>query len=118
MPYTIEQRRARLTKAIDNLTDALLLLREDASPAAIKGDCNYALTRVLLGAMEPIDGWGYGSISNVASVAQDISDEIKRRMLNPYEDYVKLVNGDLPEFTRFETELNEKYQKGISPSGD
>lgn len=63
-----------------------------------KGLCNYIVTRIVAGGMEPVEGWGYDSISNARACLQDASDELLRRLMNGYEDSCIERNGDVPEY--------------------
>jgi hypothetical protein len=64
----------------------------------IKGACNYIISRIVAGAMKPDAGWGYTSLSEAVDVFADAESEMRRRMLDPYEDKAIEKNGDLPEF--------------------
>jgi len=89
-----------------------------------RGEANYVLCRVVLESMKPEGGWGYHSLSDTiivlegaiegidenstgtsmdtlydcVSVCYDAADEIKRRLLGPYEDTAIRKNGDMACF--------------------
>jgi len=89
----------------------------------VRGDLNYCVTRIVLGSLKPEGGWGYHSLSDAiavcngsadtiidecgveskttdpcVSVFRDVADEIKRRLLGPYEDKCIFKNGDMACF--------------------
>jgi hypothetical protein len=109
-----------LGPGIDDIVIAL------AKRVGERGDANYCLCRILLESMKPEKGWSYRSLSDVvmaadhaidfvydvqrthtlsdaqmwdtASVLGDVSCEIQRRLLDPYEDTAILKNGDMACF--------------------
>lgn len=50
-----------------------------------KGELNYAITTLLVEYLVN-NGKSYQTISDVVAAAQDAADEMKRRVLAPYED--------------------------------
>jgi hypothetical protein len=89
----------------------------------VRGDLNYCVTRIVLETLRPRAGWSYHSLSdavsvcnlaadkvieiygvdeegaqNAISIFRDVADEIKRRLLGPYEDKAILKNGDMQCF--------------------
>jgi hypothetical protein len=86
MPYITHGNRAALDVIIDGLVKRL----KDIN--CKKGDVNYAITRVVLEALNKDD---YHSLSDCVSVLRDAADEIQRRLLGPYEDKAVLRNGDM-----------------------
>jgi hypothetical protein len=82
----------------------------------VKGDVNYTLTRLILGWLKPQNAWGYTSLSTCVGVmhdvyemlpvypeearyvARDVEFEIRRRLLDPYENAAIFKNGDVKEF--------------------
>ena len=92
MPYIKTERRIRLDASINRLVDKLWLLGQP-----VKGDLNYVVTRLVLAALKPEAGWNYQSLSDAVGALQDAADEIKRRMLAPYEDHCIKRNGDIEE---------------------
>ena len=59
-----------------------------------KGDLNYCVTQLALYHIKH-HGKSYTNISEAASALVDAADEIKRRLLAPYEDQKIEENGDL-----------------------
>ncbi len=92
MPYIKKTRRDEIDSAIRILIDLLKNIN------AVKGDLNYTVTRLVLGALKPETGWNYQSLSDAVGSLQDAADEIKRRLLGPYEDGCISRNGDVLEF--------------------
>lgn len=93
MPYIKQERRKQFDGPIHELA------RQMWTMGAVKGDLNYVVTRLALIAMKPGSGWTYQSLSEAVAGLQDAADEIKRRMLGPYEDNCVVRNGDIPEFS-------------------
>jgi len=59
-----------------------------------KGDLNYCVTQLALHYIKS-HGKSYTNISEAASALVDAADEIKRRLLGPYENQKIEENGDL-----------------------
>lgn len=97
MPYIKQDRRGKLDAPIFQTVNTLRRLGSSFS-GAIKGDVNYTITRIVLGAMQPDAGWNYQSLSDAVAALKDAATEIERRLLAPYEDGAKERNGDLPEY--------------------
>lgn len=110
MPYIKKERRAALDTIIDGLISRL------RSIDTTKGDLNYTVTRLVLGALRPAKGWTYTSLSDAIAALQDAADEIKSRVLVQYEEYVRVLNGDLVEFVQAETDIDDKYEAYYRPS--
>ena len=92
MPYiSREDRHLIRSESIENLIADLSRITSSRR----KGAVNYAISRVVLGAMEP---QGYHGISDAVSVLRDAAAEIERRMMGPREDVAIEKNGDLPEY--------------------
>jgi DNA-binding protein len=82
MPYITKEAREELKKAI-------------RSPAN-KGELNYVLTLFMLHYVQH-QGASYQTISDAISAATDAGEEMRRRLLNPYEDKKIRQNGDIYE---------------------
>lgn len=96
MPYTkIEEQREMIDSEIDNL---IVKFRSTLGWSDV-GSANYMICRTLLGAMKPVNGWNYDSLSDVIKTLECAKLEIARRLLAPYEDKAKERNGDLYEFS-------------------
>lgn len=59
-----------------------------------KGELNYAITRLMVQFVKE-RGISYHVISDAIAAAQDAADEMKRRVLGPYEDVACARNGDV-----------------------
>jgi hypothetical protein len=88
MPYIDQETRRELDTDINCLIER--------SPRK-KGVVNYIITRIVLGVLRPPNGWGYETLSNAISVLHDAETELRRRLLDPYEDKAIARNGDVPE---------------------
>ena len=96
MPYISQKRRQLFDTPVTGLINHL------RRNGAVKGDINYVLCRLILGALRPETGWTYASLSNALSVTDDVNKELRRRLLDPYEDDAIDKNGDVPEIEREE----------------
>ena len=86
MPYIDEKERKELAN------------RDNQFPTT-KGQINYLVTRI---ALQYIDnkGLGYTNISTAIGALIDSAEEIRRRLLNGYEDEAIHRNGDLELFKK------------------
>jgi len=91
MPYIKQGTRLIFNKAIESLAK---LLRENPDV----GNVNYCITRLVLIAGRPSTGWNYASLHDVVGVLDDAKSEIRRRIMDPYENYKGELNGDILEF--------------------
>jgi hypothetical protein len=91
MPYINPNRRSLFDPEIEELITQM----RDAD--SVKGDVNYAVTRLVLGVLRPRGGWSYSTLSEAIGVLRDSEVEIRRRLLDPYENDVIRKNGDVPE---------------------
>lgn len=107
-----------LPYSIDPATDDIV--RTLASRIRVRGDANYIACRFVLESMKPATGWSYHSLSDAIkildtcpqlisdafevieeamydciSVCLDAAHEIRRRLLDPYEDTAIRKNGDM-----------------------
>lgn len=91
----------------------------------VRGDVNYSVCRIALESLKPATGWSYYSLSDAVaacegaaaeiaanydftvewrpihyalSICVDAGDEIRRRLLAPYEDAAIIKNGDMACF--------------------
>jgi hypothetical protein len=62
-----------------------------------KGALNYILSRLVLTVLGK-QGLSYQNLSDVIAALNDAAEEIRRRLLNPYEDEAIKKNGDLEEY--------------------
>lgn len=89
MPYIKIERRRALDPIIDGLVKRL------DTPGNTKREVSYALIRLVI---ETLNADTYDSLSECVSVLRDTADEIQRRLLTPYNKFLKQVNGDLECF--------------------
>ena len=71
-----------------------------------KGELNYVITEMMLKFIET-KGLSYANISEALGAAIDAAEEMRRRLLGPYEDKKIMENGDV-----YEHALNQLNQKG------
>jgi len=88
MPYIKDEDKKDMEVAINNL----LVFIES------KGDLNYAICE-LVGNVILESGISYTNISEKIDTVHDAETELRRRLLNSYEDIKKVENGDVPSFT-------------------
>jgi hypothetical protein len=69
-------------------------LLDDGESPDTKGELNYAITKLMVGFIQ-FHGKSYHVISDAIAAAQDAADEMKRRVLGPYEDKQCDRNGDV-----------------------
>ena len=62
------------------------------------GIANYVITRLVNLTMKPYSGWSYASLSKALAVFRDAEAEMRRRLLDMYEDKAIQRNGDIPEY--------------------
>ena len=88
MPYIGEEwRRAKINEYVEDMSGFI----------KSKGDLNYAISQ-LVGCLILRDGIGYTTISNWMDAIHGAEVECRRRILDKYEDYKILENGDVPSF--------------------
>ena len=88
MPYIEAKVRNEFEK--DDLINILIeRLRDNPKP----GNLNYVVTRLAVGQLN--GKVGYGLISGVIAQLNDAAAEIRRRLLDPYEDTKKTEAGDV-----------------------
>jgi hypothetical protein len=101
MPYIDPKLRAKLDEPLKFLTWHVA----EYAPRQHPGVANYLVTRLIVDIMRPLDGWSYTSLSQAIAVLSDAAAEMRRRLLDPYEEKIILRNGDIPEYA------NPEYKK-------
>jgi hypothetical protein len=84
MPYINPDLRPRLDKALHQLENI---------PGLTVGEVNYYITRLLLKWLG--EAPGYARYSAARGVLQDVTDELYRRWMGPYEQAQMEHNGDV-----------------------
>jgi hypothetical protein len=96
MPYINQKDRKFIDPAVDYLVENMLELDgQDIVPA---GFANYIITSIIARSMRPASGWTYSSLSRALAVFHDAEAEMRRRLLDPYENTAIRNNGDIPEY--------------------
>ena len=93
MPYIKPELRTELDNDIDQIIKLIKLYPIDDRD----GNVNYTLTRIIMGALEPDEGWKYKNMQRVMGLLACMQQEIYRRKIAPYEDKVAKFNGDVGE---------------------
>ena len=96
MPYILPGYRESLDPLVDGIVAKLC--ESHGNVAFRAGFVNYTVTRIVLGAMKPCDGWNYTSLSHALAVLRDAAHEIERRMMDQHEKWAMDRNGDVKEF--------------------
>ena len=97
MPYIKpEDRTAYMMDAIAHLVDEI----------NVKGDLNFVICETV-GQLILAGKIGYTEISNWIDTLPDAEDELRRRLLHPYEDQKIRENGDVPSFFKIMEKMNE-----------
>ena len=100
MPYIKDKDKLEMNDAINDL---LMFIRS-------KGDLNYAISE-LVGKLIVATGISYTNMSEKIDAVHDAECELRRRLLDPYEDKKIIENGDVPSFKSI-IELMENHDEG------
>jgi hypothetical protein len=87
MPYIKDEDKEKFDNGIEQI----------AAFINAKGDLNYVICE-LVGRLITRDGIGYTTISNWLDGVHGAEVELRRRILDRYEDYKIIGNGDVPSF--------------------
>ncbi len=100
MPYISYGDRDFLGSSTGRLVEDLHEVSGDS--IASPGNVNYVITKIVLESMRPpgFRGWSYSSLSRALAIFRDAEAEMRRRLLDPYEDKAITKNGDIPEYER------------------
>ena len=96
MPYIKQKDRKFLDSALYDLIETIQEL--DGQKTASAGVLNYIITNVVIRTMRPETGWSYSSLSKALAVFRDAEAEMRRRLLDPYEDKAIAKNGGILEY--------------------
>ena len=100
MPYIKDKDKLEMNDAINDL---LMFIRS-------KGDLNYAISE-LVGKLIVSTGISYTNMSEKIDAVHDAECELRRRLLDPYEDKKIIENGDVTSFKSI-IELMENHDEG------
>jgi hypothetical protein len=92
MTYIKKDRRAALDTIIEGLVNRL------RSIDPVRSDLSYTVTRIVLESLRPADGWTRQALADCVASLYEASDEIQRRMTDPFGDTELRINGDLACF--------------------
>jgi len=95
MPYINLDKRLEIAIESDGAIQVLQHRLQQVARDKRKGSVNYVISRIVLGAFQPMS---YHDISDAVSVLRDAAAEIERRLMGPREDVAIANNGDLPEY--------------------
>ena len=95
MPYIKPEKKVALSIPLISMVSGLI---RGFSLDDRYGAANYIVTRIIAHSLKPSEGWSYISLSRAIAVLEDAAHEMRRRLLDPYEDAARKKNGDLPEY--------------------
>lgn len=100
MPYITQEDRNYIDQQIISMYDGTVNLTatilKNAPSGKVKGAFNYFVMRLFCHTFD-VGNAGYTDLSDSIAVMGDMEHELRRRLLDPYEDKVMKLNGDLPE---------------------
>lgn len=99
MPYIKEDRRTKIDTHVSEVISALRELGWS------EGDLNYTISRIVGAAFE--EEMRYHTIARVTGVLSNVATEFERRFVGPYEEAAIISNGDVPEYSRIESRLED-----------
>ena len=100
MPYIKDEEKKKFTKFIDNLVTYI----------NSKGDLNYVICEIV-GQYIIETGVSYTKMSEKIDAVHDAEAELRRRLLDKYEDQKIIDNGDVPSFkiiSQIMREINDR----------
>ncbi len=100
MPYTPPKSRVDPDELIDQLIE---IIRNDPK---VDGSVNYAITRIAAGSLRPATGWSYTSLKDVPAAFTCAQLEFYRRVIVPYEEKARRLNGDVREYIQADMDIN------------
>ena len=98
MPYLKDKDKQEMVDAIDDIQIWI----------ESKGDLNYAICE-LVGRLILRDELSYSKMSEWIDGVHDAEAELRRRILNRYEDLKMDENGDVPSFVGIIDRINGSY---------
>lgn len=96
MPYIKDKDKHEMADSIDDLKMFI----------ESKGDLNYAICELVGRLILDSDKISYTTMSEWIDAVHDAETELRRRLLNPYEDIKIFENGDVPSFTGIIERMN------------
>ncbi len=99
MPYTEEEARVGQYDPLEEL----------AREINVKGDLNHAICELVALVIIRNGGMGYTNVSNWVDAAGGAHDELRRRLLDPYEDVKIVENGDVRSFITLIRQIKPQY---------
>lgn len=95
MPYITDGDKQEMNDAINSLLNFI----------ESKGDLNYAICE-LVGRAILESGLSYEIISEKIDAVHDAETELRRRLLESYENIKMIKNGDVPSFKHILSQMN------------
>ena len=112
MPYISQEHKDILDAQFNNdcemyfgdILDSIYLSIAQVPENKRKGFLNYIVSRIALTVLKA-NGLSYQNISESISALNDAAEEIRRRLLNNYENKAIVKNGDLLEYEELIKEI-------------
>lgn len=101
MPYILDGEKHEMSDAIHDLS---MFIQS-------KGDLNYAICELIGQLILNEDRLSYTKISEWIDTLPDAEAELRRRILNKYEDIKIIQNGDVPSFIKIFDLLQQERTK-------
>lgn len=90
MPYVKQYERNQVESELCSLCKAIQPLNS--------GLVNYVITTIVASSMKPSIGWSYSTLSKALAVFRDAEAEMRRRLLDTYEEEKIEENGDISAY--------------------
>jgi hypothetical protein len=97
MPYIALKDREYIRRSLDLLVEDMLEI--DGQDVVTAGLANYVVTTIVIRTLKPPSGWTYSSLSKALAVFRDAEAEMRRRLLDLYEDRAIQKNGDIEGYS-------------------
>lgn len=102
MPYIPDEEKREMKDSIDDLEMFI----------ESKGDLNYAICELVGRLIADNDKLSYTKMSEWIDAVHDAEAELRRRLLDPYEDKAIQRNGDVPSFIGIIERMESQNGKG------
>lgn len=97
MPYIEQNDRKEIDQILDIFEDIECFLAGYPIQKR-QGVVNYIISTIVAQNMKPDEGWNYSSLSRALATFSDAEHEMRRQLMDPYEDKKIQENGGLPEY--------------------
>jgi hypothetical protein len=101
MPYINNEMKQREFGDVwfeERITSVIQHIQHSFDMEEREGVCNYAISRIVAGAMMPETGWRYKFLARAYGTFMAAATEFYNRLIGPYEEDCINNNGDIPEY--------------------